>query len=208
MDRASQTNASQTVSLEAQRSCVEDVDFAKTILDLQTQQTTYQTSLGVTAKVLQPLADGLPPMSAALTFIAPPPGFAPLVDFTLDEIEGAQGLYALRCGRRRGSGCSCSMPESTCRSTPRRSRMSRPHRSNSSTGEDALVLVVANPGESGTTMNLMAPIVVNSVNGRCAQFILDGRRVAVARAAHGPFRVSFEPDPELVVEYRATAAPC
>ncbi|MEO7124187.1 MAG: flagellar hook-associated protein FlgL [Lacisediminihabitans sp.] len=54
MDRASQTNASQTVSLEAQRSSVEDLDLAKTILDLQTQQTTYQTSLGVTAKVLQP----------------------------------------------------------------------------------------------------------------------------------------------------------
>jgi flagellar hook-associated protein 3 FlgL len=54
MDRASQTNASQTVSLEAQRASVEDLDLAKTILDLQTQQTTYQTSLGVTAKVLQP----------------------------------------------------------------------------------------------------------------------------------------------------------
>jgi len=54
MDRAKQTNASQTVSLEGQRSSVEDLDVAKVILDLQTQQTTYQTSLGVTAKVLQP----------------------------------------------------------------------------------------------------------------------------------------------------------
>ena len=54
MDRAQQTNASQTVSLEAQRSSVEDLDVAKVILDLQTQQTAYQTSLGVTAKVLQP----------------------------------------------------------------------------------------------------------------------------------------------------------
>ncbi|WP_349899713.1 flagellar hook-associated protein FlgL [Parafrigoribacterium soli] len=54
MDRAEQTNASQTVSLEAQRSSVEDLDLGKLILDLQTQQTTYQASLGVTAKVLQP----------------------------------------------------------------------------------------------------------------------------------------------------------
>jgi flagellar hook-associated protein 3 FlgL len=54
MDRAKQTNAGQTVSLEAQRSSVEDLDIAKVILDLQTQQTTYQTSLAVTAKVLQP----------------------------------------------------------------------------------------------------------------------------------------------------------
>jgi len=43
-------------------------------------------------------------------------------------------------------------------------------------GDDALVLVVANPGESGTTMNLMAPIVVNSVNGRSAQVILEDEK--------------------------------
>ncbi|HXD62157.1 MAG TPA: flagellar hook-associated protein FlgL [Lacisediminihabitans sp.] len=54
MDRAQATNASQTVSLEAQRSSVEDLDLGKVILDLQTQQTTYQASLGVTARVLQP----------------------------------------------------------------------------------------------------------------------------------------------------------
>ncbi len=54
MDRAQQANASQSLSLESQRSSVEDLDLAKVILDLQTQQTTYQTSLGVTAKVLQP----------------------------------------------------------------------------------------------------------------------------------------------------------
>jgi len=52
--RAEDANASRTVSLETQRSSVEDVDLAKVILDLQTQQTTYQASLAITAKVLQP----------------------------------------------------------------------------------------------------------------------------------------------------------
>lgn len=52
--RADATNNARTVSLESQRSSVEDVDLAKVILDLQTQQTTYQASLAVTAKVLQP----------------------------------------------------------------------------------------------------------------------------------------------------------
>jgi flagellar assembly factor FliW len=34
-------------------------------------------------------------------------------------------------------------------------------------------LVIANPGESGTTVNLLAPIVVNATTGVCAQVILD-----------------------------------
>ena len=38
-----------------------------------------------------------------------------------------------------------------------------------------MVLVVTNPGETGTTVNLMAPIVVNADTGRCAQIILDGQ---------------------------------
>ncbi|MEO6945005.1 MAG: flagellar hook-associated protein FlgL [Lacisediminihabitans sp.] len=54
LDRASDAKNNRTVSLEAQRSSVEDVDLAKVILDLQTQQTTYQASLAITAKVLQP----------------------------------------------------------------------------------------------------------------------------------------------------------
>ena len=39
--------------------------------------------------------------------------------------------------------------------------------------DDAMVLVVANPGETGTRMNLRAPIVVNVHTGVCAQVILD-----------------------------------
>ncbi len=54
LTRAEDANSNRTVSLEAQRSSVEDVDLAKVILDLQTQQTTYQASLAITAKVLQP----------------------------------------------------------------------------------------------------------------------------------------------------------
>ena len=41
------------------------------------------------------------------------------------------------------------------------------------TAEDALVLVVANPGETGTRMNLLAPIVVNVHTGACARVIFD-----------------------------------
>ena len=113
-------------------------------------------------------------MSTALTFIAPPPGFAPLVEFTLDEIEGANGLYALRALDNESTrlfvvDAGIYLPEYTPEISDEQAASLELTRS-----EDALVLVVANPGESGTTMNLMAPIVVNSVNGHCAQFILDG----------------------------------
>src|SRR5690606_32112085 len=40
--------------------------------------------------------DGLPAMTAKLTFTVSPPGFAPHVDFVLDEVAGAIGLYTLR----------------------------------------------------------------------------------------------------------------
>jgi flagellar assembly factor FliW len=113
-------------------------------------------------------------LSAALSFIAPPPGFAPLVDFTLDDIEGAQGLYALRSVEDNGMrlfvlDAGIFLPDYTPEISDEQAASLE-----LANGDDALVLVVANPGESGTTMNLMAPIVVNSLNGRCAQFILDG----------------------------------
>jgi flagellar assembly factor FliW len=113
-------------------------------------------------------------MSAALTFIAPPPGFAPLVEFVLDEIEGAHGLYALRAIGSESTrlfvlDAGVYLPDYKPEITDEQAASLELTK-----GEDALVLVVANPGESGTTMNLMAPIVVNSVNGQCAQFILEG----------------------------------
>jgi flagellar assembly factor FliW len=113
-------------------------------------------------------------LSAVLSFIAPPPGFAPLVDFTLDDIEGAQGLYALRPVDDQGTrlfvlDAGIFLPEYTPEISDEQAASL-----DLVSGDDALVLVVANPGESGTTMNLMAPIVVNSVNGRSAQFILEG----------------------------------
>ncbi len=112
-------------------------------------------------------------MSATLSFIAPPPGFAPLVDFVLDDVEGASGLYALRPIEDQGMrlfvlDAGIFLPDYTPEISDEQAASL-----DLVSGDDALVLVVANPGESGTTMNLMAPIVVNSLNGRCAQVILE-----------------------------------
>lgn len=115
-------------------------------------------------------------MTAKLTFTVSPPGFAPHVDFVLDEVAGAIGLYTLRSvevGAPRlfvldaGVYLPAYTPELSDEQVAGLG-LTSPH--------DAMVLVVANPGTDGTTTtNLMAPIVVNSRTGRCAQFILDNQ---------------------------------
>lgn len=126
-------------------------------------------------------------MSATLTFTAPPPGFAPFTEFVLDEIEGALGVFSLRASRAEAVrlfvlDASVYLPSYAPEITDEQAEalgLLSPY--------DALVLVVANPGENGsTTTNLMAPIVVNSSTGLCTQVILDGQdwplRAELARA--------------------------
>ena len=52
--KAQGANMSESVSLEAQRSAIEDVDLGKAILDLKAQEVSYQAALSVTARALQP----------------------------------------------------------------------------------------------------------------------------------------------------------
>lgn len=114
-------------------------------------------------------------MSTALTFVTPPPGLDPLVDFDLDEVAGATGLYSLHAQstpprRLFVLDAAVHLPDYSPAISEEQS---------SSIGvtdpEKALLLVVANPGSRGTTVNLMAPIVVNSATGASAQFILEGQ---------------------------------
>ncbi|HEY9470196.1 MAG TPA: flagellar assembly protein FliW [Propionibacteriaceae bacterium] len=112
-------------------------------------------------------------MSATLTFIAPPPGLAPLVDFTLDHIEGADGLYALRAKADTNRrlfvlDAAVHLPDYTPVLSDEQCEALDVF-----TPENVLLLVIVNPSEAGTTVNLMAPIVVNATTGACAQVILD-----------------------------------
>jgi len=115
-------------------------------------------------------------MSATLTFTTPPPGFSPLVDFVLDEIDGIMGVFSLRAAQAETVrlfvlDASVYLPSYSPEITDDQAEALGLH-----SPEDALVLVVANPGENGsTTTNLMAPIVVNSTTGLCTQVILDGQ---------------------------------
>ncbi|MCU1547048.1 MAG: flagellar assembly protein FliW [Homoserinimonas sp.] len=114
-------------------------------------------------------------MSATLTFVTPPPGLSPFTDFTLQDIAGADGLYALQSARDRSVrlfvlDAAVYLPDYAPIITDEQCDALDVR-----TPEDAMVLVVANPSERGTTMNLMAPIVVNAKTGACAQVILDGQ---------------------------------
>ena len=114
-------------------------------------------------------------MSATLTFVTPPPGFAPLTDFSLDKIEGADGLYSLRA--TEAPGTRMFVVDAGVHLTDYQPVISTEQCTALAltVPEDAFVLVVVNPGEAGTTANLMAPIVVNATTGACAQVILDGQ---------------------------------
>ena len=54
LDRTKELNIAQSGSLESQRANIEDVDMAKVLLELKTQESAYQTALAVTARALQP----------------------------------------------------------------------------------------------------------------------------------------------------------
>jgi flagellar assembly factor FliW len=127
-------------------------------------------------------------MSAALNFAIPPHGLAPHTDFELRHIDGADGLYALQSIDDVGIrlfvlDAAVYLPDYSPVISDEDCLALDVHEA-----EQALVLVVANPGKAGTTMNLLAPIVVNAATGASAQIILDGqdfplRAELTARAA-------------------------
>ena len=112
-------------------------------------------------------------MTAVVAFVSPPAGLAPLTQFTLNEVAGADGLYSLRAVDNSAIrlfvlDAAIYLPDYSPEISDEHCRAIDLHRA-----DDAMVLVVANPGETGTRMNLRAPIVVNVHTGVCAQVILD-----------------------------------
>ncbi|MBG0740278.1 flagellar assembly protein FliW [Paeniglutamicibacter antarcticus] len=114
-------------------------------------------------------------MTATLVFIAPPPGLEPLVDFALDAVADADGLYTMQSigGTQRRLyvlDAAVYLPDyAPLLSDEQCTALGL------ETPEQAQVLVVANFAQGTTTVNLMAPIIVNTTTYRCAQVILDGQ---------------------------------
>lgn len=125
-------------------------------------------------------------MSARLAFVTPPPGLEPLRDFVLQPITGAAGLYALQSADDPGIrlfvlDAGVYLPDYQpviSDEQVQALRLTAP--------EDALVLVVANPGDGGISVNLLAPVVVNTRLGVCAQLILDDQDFPLRAALAAP----------------------
>lgn len=107
-----------------------------------------------------------------LEFITPPPGLAPLVDFRLALIDSAPGLFSLTsndgAARLFVLDAALHLPGYT-------PRIPTADLAAVGAGDGAapMVLVVVNPGAQ-STVNLSAPLVLNTASGACVQVILEG----------------------------------
>ncbi|NJC21203.1 flagellar assembly factor FliW [Arthrobacter pigmenti] len=111
---------------------------------------------------------------SGLRFTSPPPGLAPLVDFSLRAIDGAEGLYSLESTEQ--AGVRLFVLDASRYFTGYEPAVPLADRAGLGLEEadEPTVFVVANPGGDGTTVNLMAPILVNPATGAATQVILDG----------------------------------
>ncbi|MFP3467142.1 flagellar assembly protein FliW [Leifsonia sp. SIMBA_070] len=110
---------------------------------------------------------------SAVRFLTPPPGLEPLDAFSLEPVPGAVGLYTLSAAERPEIRLFTIDAE---RHLPGYS----PELPNDRAAElgiaepsDALLLVVVTPSREGSTVNLLAPVIVNRTTGAALQLVLD-----------------------------------
>jgi flagellar assembly factor FliW len=113
-------------------------------------------------------------MSGLVTFIAPPPGLSPLLEFDLEPVADADGLYTLRSldapdVRLFVIDAPVYLPDYA----PEVSVQQLESIGATETSE-VRVLVVTTLNEGGPSANLMAPILMHSTSGEATQVILDG----------------------------------
>lgn len=114
----------------------------------------------------------------AVEFVFPMHGLTPYTEFSLEQIVGAAGLYALRSADADVRLFLLDPLSGDYGYEPL-----IPADVQSEIGaEDASsfrVFVVANPSDDGVYLNLRAPIVIHSQSGRAAQVILDDQTYPV-----------------------------
>ena len=118
------------------------------------------------------MTNSAPARTARLSFTAPPPGFDPLVEFDLAEVEGAPGLYTLR--DTAGADLRLFLLDPTYylpEYLPGISDEDLAALGVSSVAE-VDVYVVADLQGGAPVVNLLAPIVVDPVGARATQLIL------------------------------------
>jgi flagellar assembly factor FliW len=102
-----------------------------------------------------------------LAFVEPPYGLGPTLDFDLEPVEGAAGLFTLVGGGLRLFLLDAGAHLPAYRPEPSRMDVA------ALGGPEALsTFVVVNPSEGAWNVNLAAPVLV-AADGRARQVILD-----------------------------------
>lgn len=112
-------------------------------------------------------------MTAALTFLAPPPGLAPHVDFALTPVDGADGLFSLRAVDDTELRLYLVDPRTVLSAYAPTLTDEQADGLAFESPDDALILVVAHPSAEGVSVNLLAPVIVNQTTGAASQVILE-----------------------------------
>ncbi|GEC76226.1 MULTISPECIES: flagellar assembly protein FliW [Microbacterium] len=112
-------------------------------------------------------------MTAALTFLAPPPGLAPHVDFALTPVDGADGLFSLRAVDDTELRLYLVDPRTVLSAYAPTLTDEQADGLALESPDDALILVVAHPSAEGVSVNLLAPVIVNQTTGAASQVILE-----------------------------------
>jgi len=116
-------------------------------------------------------------MSVVLTFVTPPPGFAPHTRFLLEPVADAEGLFsldavddpALRLHVVEAQRVAADYAPTISDSDVQALGLTGP--------EQAMLLLVVGRTPDGVHVNLLAPIVVNTATGASAQLILDDQNL-------------------------------
>ena len=113
-------------------------------------------------------------MIGELTFISPPPGLEPATRFSLQTLDGAVGVFALRSVD--DPGLRLFVLDAPSYVSDYRPALGAEHRDALHLDDlEPVILVVSSLTDSGPTVNLAAPIVVNPQTGDALQVILDGQ---------------------------------
>lgn len=113
-------------------------------------------------------------MTGLVTFIAPPPGLSPLLEFDLAPVAEAEGLYTLRALeapdiRLFVIDAPVYLPDYNPAVSAQQLESI-----GATEASEVRVLVVTTLGDDGPSANLMAPILMHSTSGEAAQVILEG----------------------------------
>lgn len=110
-----------------------------------------------------------------LAFVEPPPGMATLTRFDLTALDETGFLFALRSLELAGVRLFVIPPQAYFENyAPEVSPSVRTALGLDATMQPVMLAVVHPGGDDATTVNLLAPIVVNPVTGAAAQVVLDG----------------------------------